>query len=103
MRSGDFMFVVAVEFVVDEAHVESFRKEVLLQAKNSLKLEEACHVFDVCFDPECPTDCFLYEVYDDRAAFDRHRETGHFANFNATITPWVVSKDVRFLERFSLE
>ncbi len=95
------MFVVAVEFVVDEDHVDAFRQQVLLQATNSLKHEEACRVFDVCFDPECPTDCFLYEVYDDRAAFDRHRETTHFRTFNETVTPWVVSKDIRFLERVS--
>ncbi len=93
------MFVVAVEFVIEDAHVDAFREEVLLQAKNSLLLEDACRVFDVCFDPDCPSDCFLYEVYDDRAAFDRHRQTKHFANFTAAVTPWIVSKDVRFLER----
>ncbi len=95
------MFVVAVEFVVDEDQVDAFRQQVLLQAANSLKLEEACRVFDVCFDPECPTDCFLYEVYDNREGFDRHRETQHFRRFNETVTPWVVSKDIRFLERVS--
>ena len=97
------MFVVAVEFVIDEKHVEAFRQQVLLQAQNSLKLEEACRVFDVCFDPECFTDCFLYEVYDDREAFDRHRQTKHFSNFTIAVTPWIISKDVRFLERISLE
>ena len=95
------MFVVAVEFVVDEDQVDAFRQQVLLQAANSLKLEEACRVFDVCFDPECPTDCFLYEVYDNREAFDRHRETQHFRRFNETVMPCVVSKDIRFLERVS--
>ena len=97
------MFVVAVEFVIDENHVEDFRQQVILQAQNSLKLEEACRVFDVCFDPECPSDCFLYEVYDDREAFDRHRQTNHFSNFTAAVTPWIVSKDVRFLERVSTD
>ena len=96
------MFVVAVEFVIDDNQVEAFRQQVLLQAQNSLKLEEACRVFDVCFDPECPTDCFLYEVYDDRAAFDRHRQTSHFSNFTTAVTPWILSKDVRFLERATL-
>ncbi len=95
------MFVVAVEFVIEEEHVEDFRQQALLQSQNSLKHEEACRVFDVCSDPECPTDWFFYEVYDDRAAFDRHRETKHFANYTAAVTPWIVSKDIRFLERVS--
>ncbi len=54
------MFVVAVEFVIDEEHVGAFRQQVRLHSENSLKLNEARRVFDVCLDPECPTDCFLY-------------------------------------------
>ena len=49
------MFVVAVEFVIEEEHVEDFRQQAILQSQNSLKLEEACRVFDVCCDPECAT------------------------------------------------
>ncbi len=69
------MFVVAVEFVVDEDHVDAFRQQVLLQAANSLQLEEACRVFDVCFDPECPTYCFLCEVWIVHTKQERYAHT----------------------------
>ncbi|TWU30689.1 four-carbon acid sugar kinase family protein [Novipirellula artificiosorum] len=39
----------------------------------------------------------LYETYVDAPAFDIHRETTHFAEFNETVTPWVQSKEVRRL------
>ena len=64
------MYIVAVEFVIHPEHIESFRKEMLLQAANSLAREAACQQFDVNFDPNDAARCFLYEKYDDRAAFD---------------------------------
>jgi quinol monooxygenase YgiN len=36
----------------------------------------------------------LYETYDDRAAFVKHRATPHFADFNQTVGPWIESKSV---------
>ncbi len=34
-----------------------------------------------------PTRSFFYEVYDDRAAFDAHLETPHFARFRTAFRP----------------
>ena len=60
------MFIVTVEFEINSDHLQSFRDAVTTQASNSLSLEPACHQFDVCFDPDRPQICFLYEKYDDR-------------------------------------
>ncbi len=87
-------FAVAVRFTIHAEHVSDFARVVKLQAKNSLEKEEACHQFDVCFHDERPSEVFLYETYDDAAAFAAHRETPHFAEFNATVAPWVADKDV---------
>lgn len=85
---------VQVIFNIHPQHVEDFRAAVLQQAKNSVEREEWCHQFDVCTLPERPHSFMLYETYDDRAAFVKHRATAHFADFNATVTPWVESKEV---------
>ena len=42
---------------------------------------------------------FLYEVYDDRKAFDAHLATLHFKQFDPAVAPMVASKAVRVLER----
>ena len=96
------MYVIAVEFEIEPTRVELFRVAILTQARNSLAKEPACRQFDVCFDPERPERCFLYEKYDDRAAFEAHRQTPHFADYNATVTPWIKNKSVSAWEQAEL-
>lgn len=88
------MYVITVEFEIHAEHVDAFRKEMLLQASNSLTHEDGCQYFDVCFEHDNPAKCFLYEKYSDRAAFDAHLETEHFKHFDATVASWLKSKTV---------
>ncbi|MGN6134347.1 MAG: putative quinol monooxygenase [Aureliella sp.] len=85
---------VCVTFSIKHEHIEQFREAVRLQAKNSLEKESWCHQFDVCTDPTDPTKVLLYETYDDRAAFDKHRQTDHFAQFSLKVADWVADKQL---------
>jgi quinol monooxygenase YgiN len=95
------MYVVVVFFEVGRERVAAFRKAALLDAKCSVERERGCRTFDVSQDPLEPSSFFFYEVYDDKAAFDAHLETQHFAEFNATSEPLVVSKRVLTYELIS--
>ncbi len=95
------MFVVCVEFDIVPEFVESFRSTVLKQASNSLNLEPMCKRFDVSQDPETPAKFFLYELYDDAAAFAFHRTTPHFSQFNADVGPMVASKSLKTYQLLS--
>jgi quinol monooxygenase YgiN len=88
------MYIITVEFEIDPEHIAAFRETMLLQAKNSLTKETGCKFFDVCFNPDQPSRCFLYEKYDDRAAFDLHLASDHFKTFDTTVQSWVVRKTV---------
>ena len=88
------MYVVTVEFEIQTENVAEFCEAILLQASNSLTRETGCRQFDVCFDPERDTRCFLYEKYDDRVAFDDHLASDHFKEFDMRIASWVVNKSV---------
>ena len=88
------MFVIAVEFEIEPTRVELFRVAILTQARNSLEKEPECRQFDVCFDPDHPARCFLYEKYDNREAFEAHRQTRHFAEYDTTVKPWIKNKSV---------
>lgn len=90
------MFIVTVEFEVNAEHVAEFRHAMNKQASDSLNEEPACQQFDVCFSPNNDAICFLYEQYDDRAAFDAHLQSNHFQNFDRVVAPWVIRKDVKF-------
>lgn len=89
------MYVVTVQFEIHPEHVEEFRATVMQQSKDSLRSEPCCRQFDVCIDPDRPGSFFLYEKYDDSQAFQMHLDSAHFRRFDARVTPWVVSKDVR--------
>ena len=93
------MFVVTVNFVIKPENLDDFIPAMTRQAHNSLTREQGCLQFDVCQDRQQPERIFLYEVYTDREAFDIHLETPHFLDFDKTVGPWTVTKDVEQWER----
>ena len=88
------MYIVTVVFEFADENAEAFRNRMLQQASDSLTKESGCKQFDVSFPEDNSNKCFLYEKYDDRAAFDEHLGSGHFKDFDATVKPWIVSKQV---------
>jgi autoinducer 2-degrading protein len=82
--------VVTVTFQVKPEHCDSFREAILANAASSLENEPGCCVFDVSETPGGMF--FLYEVYRDQAAFDRHLTTPHFGKFDAASAPWIMDK-----------
>ena len=89
------MFVVAVTFALVPGGAASFLPAVLENARLSLADEPGCRRFDVCVPEGGADEVFLYEIYDDAAAFDAHRRMAHYAAFNEAIEGLVASKDVR--------
>lgn len=81
-----------------EVHAEcaaAFLAAVQANARLSLEQEPECRRFDVAVGENGPEKIFLYELYNDRAAFDAHLANAHFKEFDAQISDWVMSKDVQ--------
>jgi autoinducer 2-degrading protein len=95
MSSG---FVIAVDFRIKPGQMAAFRKLIDENAKASVRDEKGCSRFDVCADRKDPNRILLYEIYDDRAAFDLHLKTRHFALFNDASAPLVAEKTVSELD-----
>jgi len=76
------MFIVTVNYAIKPESRELFRAAILKNAAASLREEPGCRQFDVSFS-EDGLKCFLYEKYDDEAAFAAHRATPHFSAFAA--------------------
>lgn len=87
-------FAIAVTFRIRPDSIDAFRTRVLQQARDSVTLEPGCHQFDVLVDESDPAVVFLYETYTNADAFSDHRQTKHFLDFDATVTPWVESKSL---------
>jgi len=90
-------FAIAVAFEIKPEWSSAFRDRVIQQAKDSVEKEPGCIQFDVLLDESSPNNFFLYETYLDASAFDDHRLTAHFLDFNETVTPWVANKQLRRL------
>jgi len=93
------MYAIVVDFTIHPLHIADFRKAMIENADASLAREPACRQFDVCLDPEADNKVFLYELYDNKAAFDAHLASEHFQTFNAKTASWVADKTVSAYER----
>lgn len=91
--------IVIVDFTTQPAHAEDFAVAIAENATRSVADEPGCHQFDVGRDPADPTAFFLYEVYEDDAAFQAHLASPHFLKFDALTAPWVTGKVARRLDR----
>lgn len=93
------MYVVTVAFDIHPQHFEAFLPLLRENARAAVENEPRCRQFDVCTDPARPASVFLYEVYDDRAAFDAHLASAHFRRFDDVVREMVANKVVRTLQR----
>ena len=93
------MYLITVEFEIDPDRLEAFLPLMTDNAAASVRDEPGCRQFDVCQDPGAPNRIFLYEIYDDRAAFEAHLEAPHFKRFDAAVGAMVTAKTVRALRR----
>jgi (4S)-4-hydroxy-5-phosphonooxypentane-2,3-dione isomerase len=81
--------------VIAPQFVEAFRVEMVDNARASREREPGCRCFDVAYSDADPTLVFLYELYDDAAAFAEHQRSEHFKRFDAATAPWVQRKAAR--------
>ena len=87
-------YAVCVTFILHPDERDAFLDRVRANARASLEREPGCQVFDVLSDPGLRDRVFLYEIYDDRAAFDAHRATDHFRAFDDETPAMVADKIV---------
>ena len=95
------MLAVCVDFEVDPASLDAFLTIMQKNAADSLANEVGCHQFDITQDPDNPTKIFLYELYDDAVAFEKHKQASHYLEFNDAISGMVEKKSVRLLQKIN--
>lgn len=84
--------VITVDFKLKPGAMARFRPMIDANARASVKNEPGCRRFDVV-EPEGESDrIFLYEIYDDAAAFEAHCRSEHFLSFDTESAPLVVEK-----------
>ena len=64
--------------------------------------EPGCRDFIITVSQKDPNHVFIFEVYDDAAAFDAHRQTDHFKKYAATTKDMVAKRDAHPLSLIHL-
>lgn len=71
-------YVILVEFTFDKAKVDEAIELLSEMQLQTLENEEKCLVYDVLLSEEDPTKIFIYESYENEAAFKAHGQTPYF-------------------------
>jgi (4S)-4-hydroxy-5-phosphonooxypentane-2,3-dione isomerase len=91
-------FAITVDFELKAGALTAFRALIDRNAADSCRLETGCRRFDVLVPDRQADRVLLYEIYDDRAAFDAHLATSHFKAFNRDSGALVINKKVEEFE-----
>lgn len=91
-------FVILVEFHLKPGTASAFRRLIDENARASWRAEPGCRRFDVLESASQPNRVVLYEIYDDRAAFQAHLKTEHFAHFSEESAALLSDKKVMEFE-----
>jgi quinol monooxygenase YgiN len=86
-------YVVIVEFGLKPGTRPAFRPLMDANAQASAG-EPGCRRFDVIEPADDPDRIVLYEIYDDRAAFEAHLATSHFKTFDRDASPMIVRRSI---------
>jgi (4S)-4-hydroxy-5-phosphonooxypentane-2,3-dione isomerase len=88
------MYVNAVDLDIVPAEHDNFVAAIKENGAATAK-EPGCRRFDILNLSSDPNHFFLYEVFDNEAAFKAHRETDHFKKYIATTGKMVAKRDAR--------
>ncbi|MEM8537121.1 MAG: putative quinol monooxygenase [Pseudomonadota bacterium] len=89
------MFAVCVSIALKPDYAAQFMPLMLENAQQTRATEPGCQQFDVTSNTSHPDQIFLYEIYDDRAAFDAHLASAHFRSFDAATAAMIAAKSVQ--------
>ena len=82
------MISIFVTINIKPAYKDSFISAVLDDAVGSVRDEPGCFRFDVLQDESNPNRIHLYEVYQDEAALDAHRQAPHYVKWRSIVKDW---------------
>lgn len=85
-------YVVTVDFGTAPENFEHFKQIMNENAKASVSDEPGCREFNVYEVASAPNHLFLFEVYDDEAAFQQHVNAAHYKHFKEVSDPIITSR-----------
>ena len=88
-------FAILVKFTLKPGMAAAFRPLITDNAVASVRDESTCQQFQVLQDELNPEVIFLYEVYDNAAALDSHRNSPHFRRFIDSANDMIATREIQ--------
>jgi (4S)-4-hydroxy-5-phosphonooxypentane-2,3-dione isomerase len=92
-QSGPFL-VNVVEYDIVPGQIDGYLAALKENGAATVK-EPGCHEFNILVSQKDPNHVLIFEVYNDAAAVQAHRETDHFKKYAATIKDMIAKREVR--------
>ena len=92
-ESGPYL-VNVVEYDIVPGQIDAYLAALKENGAATVK-EPGCHEFNILVSQKDPNHVLIFEVYNDAAAAQAHRETEHFKKYAATIKDMVAKRDAR--------
>jgi len=92
-------YVIVAELTVKPERLDDFIAHSLEDGRGSVANEPGCRQFDVHVLADGSPTVVLYEVYDDRTAFEAHLQMPHFFRWRDATQEWITDRRVKFLHR----
>lgn len=96
------LYINAVDLDIKPGEMPKFLEAIKENGAASVKDEPGCREFNIVVSRTDPNHVFLFEVYDNEAAVQAHRNTEHFKKWVAATSSMIVGRSVRPMSSVAL-
>ncbi|HXW41639.1 MAG TPA: putative quinol monooxygenase [Xanthobacteraceae bacterium] len=95
------LYINAVDLDIQPGQIDQYLALLKVNGAASVK-EPGCHEFDITVSQKDPNHVFIFEVYDNAAALEAHRQTDHFKKYAAATKDMVTKREPRALSSVAM-
>jgi autoinducer 2-degrading protein len=95
------LYINAVDLDIVPGEIDKFLAALKENGAASVK-EPGCREFNIHVLANNPNHVFIYEIYDNEAALQSHRQTEHFKKYAAITANMVAKREVRAMASVAL-
>ncbi|PKB73459.1 MAG: hypothetical protein BZY75_01725 [SAR202 cluster bacterium Io17-Chloro-G7] len=82
------MYIIVAALQIKDGFKDQFIEGLIVNASSAVKDEAGCLRFDVIQDANDDNKVWVYEVYNDEAAFEAHTQSPHYLKFRGESDGW---------------
>jgi autoinducer 2-degrading protein len=94
VAGADPLYINAVNIDVVPGQIENYLAAIKEVGAAAIKTEPGCSEFNITVSQKDPNHLFIFEVYDNAAAFDAHLKSDHYKKYAAAAKDIVAKREV---------